>query len=116
MSGRPDKALPALEVRTGKRAWEAAADKDQWVQVKAAVPQGQPEFVYFVPPEIAYLFHDHSPWEEIERHLTLAIRQREAAAARAAATRPASRRKSAAPSTRAFVRALAAYLDADERV
>ena len=30
MSGRPDKALPALEVRTGKRAWEAAADKDQW--------------------------------------------------------------------------------------
>jgi hypothetical protein len=101
-----ESALPPLEERDGSRAHADAADKEDWVAVESADGHA-----WWCPPEVAYLIAPGMSWNALEAIL------RPALAARAAAAAVAELKggtKGAALSTQAFVRALAAYLDADE--
>jgi hypothetical protein len=84
----------------------AAADKADWVRIKSA--DGH---VYRFPPEVAYLAAAGMSWNRLEAILRPALAARATPVAGAEGKR---RTKGAALSTQAFVRALAAYLDADE--
>jgi hypothetical protein len=97
--------LPPLEERDGSRGRATAADKEDWVAVSSA-----DDHTFWVPPEIAHLVADGMPWQTLEAVLRPALAARTAAAGRR------SGGKGAALSTQAFIRALAAYLDADENL
>jgi len=65
--------LRPLGERNGSRERAAAADKDEWVAVKAA---NSKDFSYWFPPEIAYLAVDGTPWNVLEEILRSALAAR----------------------------------------